>query len=409
MKLLKKAMKLSKDKRYLLTCSFGPDSMALFCYLLNYGYQFEVAHVNYHILEQADDDEKGIRDFCGKYNIKLHVLQTHMPENVNEEIWAREVRYDYFVKVAKENNIKDVLVAHNLGDDIETYLLQKDRGGVFLHYGLEKKSEREGVNIIRPLLKIPKDELENYCKFNNVPYSIDPSNFDSKFKRNKIRKDLKELNEQEIKSILLEKKEKNLQNLSIIKKFSKLGLPKYFDTTKKLFKEIGLTEFQLILIYLFKKNQVFTPLSEGRCKNLLEVIKFKSGNYKEKIDSNNFLYLDYGVISIHQKGKEYEHTLDSPSSKSINFSINTRAKNFKLLEDEFPITIKPCKDSKAYQFKGVTLKVNREFISWKMPQYIREIWPGIFNKKGELIYVPRYQKKVKKNGLLKFKIKQLLC
>ena len=409
MKLLRRVTKLFKDKRYLLSCSFGPDSMALFYYLLNNEYQFEVVHVNYHILEQADDDEKGIRDFCNKYNIKLHVLQTHMPEKVNEEIWARKVRYDYFVKVAKENNIKDILVAHNLGDDIETYLLQKERGGVFLHYGLEKKTEREGVNIIRPLLKIPKDELENYCKFNNVPYSIDPSNFDSKFKRNKIRKDLKELSNQEIDSILHEKKEKNLQNSIIIKKFRKLGLPKYIDTAKKLFREIGLTEFQLILIYLLKKHQVFTPLSEGRCKNLLEVIKFKSGNYKEKIDSNSFLYLDYGVISIHHKGKDYEHTLDSPNSKNIYFSINIRSKNFKLLKDEFPITIKPCKDSKTYQFKGVTLKVNREFISWKMPQYLRDIRPGVYNKKGELIYVPHYQKKVKKNGLLKFKIKQLLC
>ena len=121
MKSLKKVMKLSKKDKYLLTCSFGPDSMALFYYLLNHGFTFEVAHVNYHILEQADDDERGIKEFAEKYNIKVHVLKTYMPKNVNEEIWAREVRYNYFEKVAKERNIKKVLVAHNKGDDIETY------------------------------------------------------------------------------------------------------------------------------------------------------------------------------------------------------------------------------------------------------------------------------------------------
>ena len=57
MNLLKKVTKLSKKHKYLLTCSYGPDSMALFYYLLENGYSFEVAHVNYHILEQADDDD----------------------------------------------------------------------------------------------------------------------------------------------------------------------------------------------------------------------------------------------------------------------------------------------------------------------------------------------------------------
>ena len=186
MNLLKKVTKLSKKHTYLLACSYGPDSMALFYYLLKNGYSFEVAHVNYHILEQADDDERGIKEFCDKYSITLHVLSTNMPENVNEEIWARDVRYNFFEEVCEKTKIKNVLVAHNEGDDVETYLLQKERGGVFFHYGLEKISKRGNIKIIRPLLKIKKSELEKYCEENNVPYSIDPSNFDSKFKRNKI-------------------------------------------------------------------------------------------------------------------------------------------------------------------------------------------------------------------------------
>ena len=236
---LKKVMKLSKNKKYLLACSFGPDSMALFHYLLINKYDFDVIHVNYHILKQANDDEKGIRDYCDAHSIKLHVLSTYMPENVNEEIWAREVRYNYFIEVAKKENIDNILVAHNEGDDVETYLLQKERGGVFLHYGLNKITLRKGTKIIRPLLKIKKDTLETYCKDNGVPYSIDPSNFDSKFKRNKIRKDLSDLKEEQIKLILKEIKLKNLQNLSILKKYKGLGIPNYINTNSDLFKEIN--------------------------------------------------------------------------------------------------------------------------------------------------------------------------
>lgn len=409
MKSLKKVMRLSKKEKYLLTCSFGPDSMALFYYLLKHGFIFEVAHVNYHILEQADDDERGIKEFAEKYNIKVHVLKTYMPKNVNEEIWAREVRYNYFEKVAKERNIKKVLVAHNKGDDIETYLLQKERGGVFYHYGLEKISKRGDVKIVRPLLNITKNELEEYCKSNSVPFSIDPSNFDSRFKRNKIRKDLKKLNDDEINNILVEIKTKNLQNLSIFTKYKKLGIPNFINCYNKLFKEITIEEFQLLLIALLKKKDVFIPISKGRVENLLSVINNKPATYKEKINNDYFLYFDYGIIQIIKKPKRYTYDFENIDEANEVFRLNKEAENINLILNSFPLTIKPAIEGKTFKVKGHTLKVNREFIYWKMPSYLREVRPGIFDKNGNLIYVPRYQKKVKKNGLLSFKCSQLLC
>ena len=409
MKSLKKVMRLSKKEKYLLTCSFGPDSMALFYYLLKHGFTFEVAHVNYHILEQADDDERGIKEFAEKYNIKVHVLKTYMPKNVNEEIWAREVRYNYFEKVAKERNIKKVLVAHNKGDDIETYLLQKERGGVFYHYGLEKISKRGDVKIVRPLLNITKNELEEYCKSNNVPFSIDPSNFDSKFRRNKIRKDLKKLNDDEINNILLEIKTKNLQNLSFFTKFKKLGIPNSINCYNKLFKEITTEEFQLLLIALLKKKDVFIPISKGRVENLLSVINNRPATYKEKINNDYFLYFDYGIIQIIKKPKRYTYDFENIDEANEVFRLNKEAENINLILNSFPLTIKPAIEGKTFKVKGHTLKVNREFIYWKMPSYLREVRPGIFDKNGNLIYVPRYQKKIKKNGLLSFKCSQLLC
>lgn len=409
MKSLKKVMRLSKKEKYLLTCSFGPDSMALFYYLLKHGFTFEVAHVNYHILEQADDDERGIKEFAEKYNIKVHVLKTYMPKNVNEEIWAREVRYNYFEKVAKERNIKKVLVAHNKGDDIETYLLQKERGGVFYHYGLEKISKRGDVKIVRPLLNITKNELEEYCKSNSVPFSIDPSNFDSRFKRNKIRKDLKKLNDEEINNILIEIKTKNLQNLSIFTKYKKLGVPNFINCYNKLFKEITTEEFQLLLIALLKKKDVFIPISKGRVENLLSVINNKPATYKEKINNDYFLYFDYGIIQIIKKPKRYTYDFENIDEANDVFRLNKEAENINLILNSFPLTIKPAIEGKTFKVKGHTLKVNREFTYWKMPSYLREVRPGIFDKNGNLIYVPRYQKKIKKNGLLSFKCSQLLC
>ena len=98
---------LDKNKKYILACSYGPDSMALFSYLIKEKIYFEIAHVNYHILKQANDDEIGIRNEAKKYNIKVHVLETNMPKGVNEEDWAREIRYEFFKEVAIKTNIKD--------------------------------------------------------------------------------------------------------------------------------------------------------------------------------------------------------------------------------------------------------------------------------------------------------------
>ena len=408
MKLLKKVAKLSKEEKYLLTCSYGPDSMALFHYLLINGYNFEVAHVNYHILEQADDDEKGIREFASKYNIKVHVLETHMPKGVNEEIWAREIRYEYFVKLAKELNIKYVLVAHNEGDYIETYLLQKNRGGIYLKYGLEKETKREGVVIYRPLLNITKKELENYCLENNIPYSIDPSNFDTKFQRNKIRHDIKDFNKEEINKIKLEIKEKNLQNLTILRKYKSLGLPNKINTLSILFSEIKLEEFHLLLIYLIKKAGVFCPLSEGRVRNFLEIIKVKLANYREPLTNEYALYFEYGVVSIKKLTKPYSIKVSSTNDLNHLFSINVNSKDFSIIKNEFPIFIKPAIEGVKYQKNDLTYKVNRQFIAWKMPLSIRNAWPGVFNNVGTLLYVPRYQKRAKKGGLLIFDLNELI-
>ena len=57
-------LNLDHSKKYLLACSFGPDSMALFSLLLEYGFNFDVAHVNYHLRKESDAEENGLKSFC---------------------------------------------------------------------------------------------------------------------------------------------------------------------------------------------------------------------------------------------------------------------------------------------------------------------------------------------------------
>lgn len=397
--------RLKKNKKYILTCSFGPDSMALLDYLIKNKFDFVIAHVNYHILEQAEADERGIREFASKNNIQVFVHSIYMPSDVNEEIWAREERYNFFKKLARELNIDNILVAHNEGDLVETYLLQKDRG-VFLEYGMKYRTKMGDVNILRPLLKYTKSELQNYVIENRIPYSIDPSNSDISFKRNNIRNQLKYFNKDELSKIKLEIKEKNLQNSIILKKYSSLFKNKSLNCNSELFKELDEYVFHLLLIKLLKDNEYFYPISRGLSDEIYKMIKNNKSNWIKDIGEQN-IYIEYGIVSIHKPYNTYKIDLKNDHEQTL-FSLNSKSKLYKEFLEKDSLIAMPAKSAETYKKGKETFKVNREFISWKLPISLREIWPGIFNKEGELIYLPRYQEKNKSRyGLLKFCLPEL--
>ncbi|MCQ3035794.1 MAG: tRNA lysidine(34) synthetase TilS, partial [Bacilli bacterium] len=120
---------LEKSKKYVLACSFGPDSMALFSMLYNEGYSFVVAHVNYHKRDASNFEEESLRKYCEERDIQIEVLSApHSPEKTNFQEWARELRYDFFRKCLNKHECDAVLVAHQEDDFIETYIMQKERG-----------------------------------------------------------------------------------------------------------------------------------------------------------------------------------------------------------------------------------------------------------------------------------------
>ena len=90
---------LNKNKTYILGCSFGPDSMALFHMLYINHYSFVVAFVNYHKRKEADDEQKQLTEYCEQRNIKItksiltrrgKVIRSNL-KKVFADIFAEEV------------------------------------------------------------------------------------------------------------------------------------------------------------------------------------------------------------------------------------------------------------------------------------------------------------------------------
>ena len=180
-------LNLEKNRHYLLACSFGPDSMALFDMLLKEGYKFSVAHVNYHLRRESNEEESKLRDFCVKHNIGIYVKDVNeVLGESNLEMKCREIRYNFFISVIKENKFDALLVAHQEDDLIETYLMQKRRKNLVNYFGIKEISYFADIEIIRPLLRYRKEELLMYCRMFNVPYAIDKTNLEDHFLRNQI-------------------------------------------------------------------------------------------------------------------------------------------------------------------------------------------------------------------------------
>ena len=215
-------LKLEKDKNYLLACSYGPDSMALFDMLLREGYHFSAALVNYHIRSQSSAEMDGFIKYCEKHRISYHVKDiVNGVKDLNLEAECRKIRYEFFADLVAKFKYDAVLVAHNQDDHIETYLMQIKRQNLVVFYGIKEKAVINNALIIRPLLGNTKAELIEYCHKNNVPFMVDSSNFDERFLRNKIRHNVvSKMSEKQRKEIL---QEIDKRNKELSREFDKIN------------------------------------------------------------------------------------------------------------------------------------------------------------------------------------------
>lgn len=398
MKCLKMKLKkiIKTNKKYLVGCSFGPDSMALVSLLLNNNISFDIAFINYHLRDESDYEEKELLKFAKKYNIKVFKKEVfYKKEDKNIESWARKIRYDFFKEIFDKykNKYEATLIAHNLDDLIETYILQKERNSYVTFYGLKTLIYKDDVCYIRPLLSYRKKDLEIYCIKNNIPFNIDKSNFDNKYKRNKIRNEyIKNLSDKEIKSILLEIKEENKKKRIENKLFEKMIKKNRLNVEKC--KKMNINDF----INLFYYYLSLFPFIKNFSKNKINDIYLKlflNKNIKEKIDgSSYYIFIEYGYLKIDKiYESNYYFELTREGNKYFRFLVDTKYNE--IFSNYDSIIIHPVSRDDFYSYKGQKKRVSKIFIDMKLPTSYRKIWPGVYSKNGELIYLPRYMEKVR--------------
>ena len=180
-------------KKLLLAISGGIDSMVLLDLLSKTDADFSLAHCNFKLRgKDADADEAFVRSESKKYNKSLHVIEFDTKAYASAhkcsiQMAARDLRYSWFKGLLKEEEYDYLLTAHHSDDNLETFFINLSRGtGIDGLCGIPEKSD----DILRPLLPFSKEEIHSYASANQLSWREDQSNQDSKYLRNKIRKEL---------------------------------------------------------------------------------------------------------------------------------------------------------------------------------------------------------------------------
>lgn len=181
------------NQTILLAVSGGIDSMILCDLFLKSNFKFAIAHCNFHLRgEESNRDERFVRDYAQKNNIKIHVKDfdtySYMKEKGKSmQVSAREMRYSWFNELLKEEGYSYIATGHHIDDSIETFFMNILRGtGIAGLHGILQK-----VNlVIHPLLFTGRAEIVNYQKENKLEFVEDSSNATTKYTRNKIRHEL---------------------------------------------------------------------------------------------------------------------------------------------------------------------------------------------------------------------------
>ena len=397
---------LDKNKTYLLACSFGPDSMALFHLLLEGGYKFEVAIVNYHLRKESDLEVNGLDEYCKLHGITLHIFDVKKLIAKDIENECRKIRYEFFKKIINERKLLAVLIAHHQDDVLETYLIQKHRQNLPEYYGIKEKTHIFGVDVIRPLLNYTKQELTDICNNNNVPYMIDASNYEIIYLRNKIRHEIVTKLSKDNREILLKEidsKNKELQSIfEVIRNndIHEIQVLKYFDKITYLYS----------INAMVKEVNKNVSISKKLALELLNVINSNHPNVRLKIPHNLYFVKEYDRVYFEGELKDisYRYVLEKPQTLDtiyfyLDFRDDTKNRNVSL--SDYPLTIRNAQNGDKTIIKNYEVEIRRLFIDWKMPMSLRKMWPVIINKDGKIIYVPRYKRDFKPEANSNFFVK----
>lgn len=181
-------------ERLIVAVSGGVDSMVMLHLFsrvcASHDLSITVAHVNHGLRgDSSDRDERLVREAADGYGMAFASTRWKFDGKGNVQDEARRFRTQFFIDVAMESGAGWVATAHHQDDQAETVLLHMMRGsGLKGLGGIPWIAQLDqGITMIRPLLAISRQEIEDCASERCIIFGHDETNSTDTYTRNEVR------------------------------------------------------------------------------------------------------------------------------------------------------------------------------------------------------------------------------
>lgn len=189
------------DARCLIGVSGGRDSVALLHLLLDAGFtKLVVCHLDHGLREESADDARFVAALAKRLRLEAVIAREDIAARAKRkrqslETAARDARYAFFARVAREHGCPRLFLAHHADDRVETFLFNLFRGSAASGLaGMRAISTRTigGVTleVARPLLGMWREEIDAHIAAHALAFREDASNTDPRHTRNRLRHEI---------------------------------------------------------------------------------------------------------------------------------------------------------------------------------------------------------------------------
>lgn len=292
---------VNKGQTVLIGLSGGADSVALLEVLHHFSMEYQspivIAHLN-HCLRgsESDADQELAIELAKKYNCEIIVESADVKRYCEEmklslEDGARQLRYSFFERVAREKKANRIAVAHHQDDNIETFLMRVIRGsGVKGLSGIPYIRALSEFLIVRPFLDVSRKEIERFVADEKLAYREDASNKQNDMTRNKVRNILIPMLESEYNPSLKKSIIGEISALSAVNDFMQLKTQMNF---KKTVTKVAENEYNIVC-----KNIKALPYALQ-----LEIIRKALFKFSDNVKRQHIIAV-YDLINKKDSGKK---------------------------------------------------------------------------------------------------------
>lgn len=404
---------LQNEDCVIVGVSGGADSICLLWVLSKLqkemGFRMIAVHVNHGLRgQEADADEMYVKQFCKElgvvcesYYTDVELLSKKWKQSTEEA--GREVRRAFFEETMQKYHGTKIALAHHQNDSAETFLINLARGTGLR--GLGGIAPVNG-NIIRPLLCVKREEIEEFLQDEGIAYCVDCTNKSDEYTRNRIRNHALPYLQEEVNSKVIEHMNETMEQIRQVQDFLDEQVQIYWEKSvaeedernyviseeaylqipeaiqplllKKVLAEVCGREKDLEAVHVKQLHELFEK-QVGRRLDLpyqMEAKRIYQGisicikeERKELAQRKEYVFDMHGEAATFQIGNQLIHCRVTDDNVEKN---HTKRFNCDIIEGNICIRTRKQGDYITIHPDGRTQKLKSFFINEKIPQENRD-------------------------------------